>query len=388
MLPALSVTETLPAMPPAPVPVAAPVEAVSPVVRILPEVVLEIVIEPALPPFALPAVPAPPLAPIAAVVTPPIEVICTVPPAPPAKLAPLPLEPLAVIPAAVSPFPVKVTLPALLPAEFALAAPPELVIAPVTFSSPLVAVALIAPPAPLTPPVVVSAVVATVVPANVMLPAVPLATVPEAPPLEAVIATVFNVPAVAELPPGPVSSTAPPAPPALPATTAAPPEAVIAPLVRLRFTPSIVTLPALVPAVAVAALSAPASRGNSFGHLNAACRVQLYVASGSARLSRRRNRTSLQQRRRVIGNIDTTHCTAQAGTHRRACLRGQITRGQRATSRRIIRHRNNTGIAPGRNSAHARIAAARRQIAGAKCPDAVDRDVRGIAARIVGTNAR
>ena len=71
-------------------------------------------------------------------VTPSVEVICTAPPAPPGRLlsAVAPALPLAVMPSVETPTPVSVTLPAFLPAELALAVPPEAVIAPVTLSRP------------------------------------------------------------------------------------------------------------------------------------------------------------------------------------------------------------------------------------------------------------
>jgi hypothetical protein len=129
MLPALSATEMLPAAPPLPLPVPAPLFAFRVVVATLPAVPLLIAIDPALPPLPLLVVAAPPLAAIAAVVTPLLDVIWTAPPAPPGWLlrAVAPALPLAVMPSVVTPTPARLTLPALRPAELALAAPPELV---------------------------------------------------------------------------------------------------------------------------------------------------------------------------------------------------------------------------------------------------------------------
>jgi hypothetical protein len=92
---------------------------------------------------------APPLAVTAAVPTPLVEVICTAPPAPPGRFARRRRAAAAARGDAEGrdrPTPASVTLPALRPAWLALAAPPELAIAPVTLRRPLLATASIVPP--------------------------------------------------------------------------------------------------------------------------------------------------------------------------------------------------------------------------------------------------
>ncbi len=96
---------------------------------------------------------------------PPIDVALTLPPFPPNWFAPFPADPVAVSVVAVRvPAPVSEMVPALRPAVFALAVPPDAVM--VVRVVPPVEVAEMLPPVPLRPPVVVSAPELTVVPAE------------------------------------------------------------------------------------------------------------------------------------------------------------------------------------------------------------------------------